>query len=59
MKTIACLVGRDRDWTAWYRRWRKGRQEWVVVEVVVVTLIVGPVRLSANRLPELPRWEHG
>ena len=39
--------------------WRKGRQEWVVVEVVVVTLIVGPVRLSANRLPELPRWEHG
>jgi len=39
--------------------WRKGRQEWVVVEVVVVTLIVGPVRLAANRLPELPRWEPG
>ena len=39
--------------------WRRDRQEWVVVEVVVVTLIVGPVRLAANRLPELPRWEHG
>ena len=39
--------------------WRRGRQEWVVVETVVVTLIVVPVRLAANRLPELPRWEHG
>ena len=39
--------------------WRSDRQEWVVVVVTVVTLIVGPVRLTANRLPELPRWEHG
>ena len=58
MKTIVGLVGRDRI-TVVVSEWRRDRQEWVVVVVVVVTLIVGPVRLTANRLPELPRWEHG